>query len=128
MKMIKQDCLILSPYIALYDIVVPKNHLLRELSDLVDFSFVDNMLKDKYFYIFKHYKDRKFKCTVNPFEYIDHYSEMSLRDTRWNKYVLRYLLSDEEKIKTMSNFAFMGDPEKRVQLMKAYLQHIENQE
>jgi transposase len=48
MKMIKQDSLILSPYIALYDIVVPKNHLLRELSDLVDFSFVDNMLKDKY--------------------------------------------------------------------------------
>lgn len=46
--MIKQECLILSPYIALYDIVVPKNHLLRELSDLVDFSFVDNMLKDKY--------------------------------------------------------------------------------
>lgn len=46
--MIKQERLILSPYIALYDIVVPKNHLLRELSDLVDFSFVDDMLKDKY--------------------------------------------------------------------------------
>ena len=46
--MIKQDRLILSPHIELYDIVVPKNHLLRELSDLVDFSFVDDMLKDKY--------------------------------------------------------------------------------
>ena len=46
--MMKQDRLILSPHIELYDIVVPKNHLLRELSDLVDFSFVDDMLKDKY--------------------------------------------------------------------------------
>ena len=31
--------------------------------------WVDNMLKDKYYCIFKHYKNRKFKCTVNPFEY-----------------------------------------------------------
>ena len=90
--------------------------------------WVDNMLKDKYYCIFKHYKDRKFKCTLNPFEYIDHYSEMSLRDTRWNKYVLRYLLSDEEKVKTMSNFAFMGNPEERVQMMKADLKRLDNQE
>ena len=103
--------------------------LLDELQGLDALErWVDNMLKDKYYCIFKHYKNRKFKCTVNPFEYIDYYSEMSLRDTRWNKYVLRYLLSDEEKIKTMSNFAFMGDPEKRVQLMKADLKRLENQE
>ncbi len=103
--------------------------LLRELKGVDALErWIDNMLKDKYFYIFKHYKDRKFKCTVNPFEYIDHYSEMSLRDTRWNIYVLRYLLSDEEKIKTMSNFAFMGDPEQRIQLIKSDLQRLENQE
>ena len=46
--MIKQESLILSPYIALYDIIIPKDHELRQLSDLVDFSFVDDMLKDMY--------------------------------------------------------------------------------
>ena len=47
-KMIKQESLILSPYIALYDIIIPKDHELRQLADLVDFSFVDDMLKDMY--------------------------------------------------------------------------------
>lgn len=46
--MIKQESLVLSPYIALYDIIIPKNHELRQLADLVDFSFVDDMLKDMY--------------------------------------------------------------------------------
>lgn len=46
--MIKQESLVLSPYIALYDIIIPKDHELRQLADLVDFSFVDDMLKDMY--------------------------------------------------------------------------------
>ena len=37
-------------------------------------------------------------------------------------------MTDEEKIKTMSNFAFMGDPEQRIQLIKSDLQRLENQE
>ncbi len=46
--MIQQNKMILSPFIALYDIVIPKEHELRQLSELVDFSFVDDMLKDMY--------------------------------------------------------------------------------
>ena len=46
--MIQRESLILSPYIALYDIVIPKDHELRQLNDLVDFSFVDEMLRDTY--------------------------------------------------------------------------------
>jgi len=46
--MIKQQSLVLSPYIALYDIVIPKDHELRQLAELVDFSFVDEMLKGMY--------------------------------------------------------------------------------
>ena len=46
--MIKQESLVLSPFIALYDIIIPKDHELRQLADLVDFSFVDDMLKDMY--------------------------------------------------------------------------------
>ena len=90
--------------------------------------WIDNMLKDKYFYIFKHYKDRKFKCTINPFEYLNQYRTISMNDTRGNKYILRYLLSNEENVKTMSNFAFIGDPEQRIQLIKSDLQRLENQE
>ena len=46
--MIQRESLILSPYIALYDIIIPKDHELRQLNDLVDFSFVDEMLRDTY--------------------------------------------------------------------------------
>ncbi|QVK16800.1 IS1182 family transposase [Mycoplasmatota bacterium] len=40
--------LVLSPYSKLYDIVVPKNHILRKFKELVDFEFVYEELKDKY--------------------------------------------------------------------------------
>ena len=46
--MIQRESLILSPYIDLYDIIIPKDHELRQLNDLVDFSFVDEMLRDTY--------------------------------------------------------------------------------
>lgn len=43
-----QQTLPLSPYIALYDILIPKQHFLRQVHDLVDFSFVEQELLDKY--------------------------------------------------------------------------------
>ncbi len=46
--MIQGDKLILSPYIEIYDLVVPKNHILRKIKEVVDFSFVDDILSDKY--------------------------------------------------------------------------------
>lgn len=44
----QQQSLNLSPYTAIYDIVVPKDNALRKLKELVDFSFVYKELKDKY--------------------------------------------------------------------------------
>ena len=41
--MIKQQSLVLSPYITLYDICIPQNHELRQLAE-----FVDDMLKEIY--------------------------------------------------------------------------------
>lgn len=35
-----QQSIKLSPYMDLYDLIVPKNNLLRQINDLVDFSFV----------------------------------------------------------------------------------------
>lgn len=44
----KQDSLPLSAYSTLYDIVVPKDNLLRQMKEVVDFSFVYHELKEKY--------------------------------------------------------------------------------
>ncbi len=38
----------LSPYAQLYDIIVPKEHLLRRIKENIDFSFVNPMLKKQY--------------------------------------------------------------------------------
>src|SRR5699024_8274808 len=39
---------ILSPYTEIYDLVVPKDNFLRRLNELIDFSFVYDVLNDKY--------------------------------------------------------------------------------
>ncbi|PIC99200.1 IS1182 family transposase [Sporosarcina sp. P29] len=44
----KQETLNLSPYMALYDVLIPKDHLLRQINELVDFSFVLDELQSKY--------------------------------------------------------------------------------
>jgi len=42
-----QETLHLSPYMAIYDIVVPKENMLRQIKELVDFSFILEELKTK---------------------------------------------------------------------------------
>ena len=44
----QQQELMISPYAALYDIIVPKDNMLRQINELVDFSFVYEELKNKY--------------------------------------------------------------------------------
>jgi transposase len=43
-----QESLNLSPFMAIYDIVVPKGNMLRKINDLVDFTFILEELKTKY--------------------------------------------------------------------------------
>ncbi len=43
-----QPSFTLSLYIAFYDIVIPKDNMLRQMNDLVEFSFVHEELKNKY--------------------------------------------------------------------------------
>lgn len=43
-----QQSLNLSPFMVIYDIVVPKDNMLRQMNDLVDFSFVHEELQNKY--------------------------------------------------------------------------------
>lgn len=38
----------LSPYSKLYDVIIPRDHLLRKIKENIDFSFVNPMLKEQY--------------------------------------------------------------------------------
>ena len=44
----QQQKMILSPYMEIYELVVPKDNLLRKIKELVDFDFIYNELIDKY--------------------------------------------------------------------------------
>jgi Transposase domain (DUF772)/Transposase DDE domain len=44
----QQQSLILSPYIELYHLIIPKDNMLRQINELVDFSFVYDELKEHY--------------------------------------------------------------------------------
>jgi len=44
----KQETMILSEYIGIYDLVVPKDNMLRKINELIDFSFIHDELIDKY--------------------------------------------------------------------------------
>ena len=36
----QQQSMVLSPYIELYSLIIPKDNMLRQINELVDFSFV----------------------------------------------------------------------------------------
>jgi hypothetical protein len=38
--MVMQPKMILSPYMEIYNLVVPKDNMLRKINDMVDFSFI----------------------------------------------------------------------------------------
>jgi transposase len=44
----QQQTLIVSPYMELYNLVVPKDNMLRQINELVDFSFIYDELKTHY--------------------------------------------------------------------------------
>lgn len=44
----RQQVMVLSPYTAIYDLIIPKDNELRRINELIDFSFVYDELKNKY--------------------------------------------------------------------------------
>lgn len=46
--LVQQQTLGLSPYTDLYDLIIPKDNILRQLNELIDFSFIYHELSDKY--------------------------------------------------------------------------------
>ncbi|NRZ95842.1 transposase [Clostridium tetanomorphum] len=43
-----QQQFVVSKYLGLYDLIIPKDHFLRQLNDLVDFSFIYDELSNNY--------------------------------------------------------------------------------
>jgi IS5 family transposase len=71
-----QQSLPLSPYMNLYDIIVPKNHILRKWKELVDFGFIYEELADKYCLD----NGRMAECPIRLFKYILLKSKYKLSD------------------------------------------------
>ncbi|EIW20437.1 hypothetical protein SAMN04515679_1663 [Pelosinus fermentans] len=44
----QQQSMVLSPYIELYNLIISKDNILRQINELVDFSFVYEELKEHY--------------------------------------------------------------------------------
>ena len=99
--------------------------LLNELRGIEAFErWIYNMTNDKYYYIFEHYKDLKLKCGRCLILLPDKFYELKWRDICKNKYVLEYLLTNEYKLRTMSNFRFMGNPDQVVNEIKYMLKEL----
>lgn len=61
-----QQSMVFSSYMDIYELVVPKDNLLRKINDLIDFSFVYEELKDKYC----HDNDRNAIDPIRMFKYL----------------------------------------------------------
>ena len=62
----QQQTISFSDYSSLYDLIIPKDNLLRQITDLVDFSFVYQELQDKYC----HDNGRTAESPIRMFKYL----------------------------------------------------------
>ena len=62
----QQQTISFSDYSSLYDLIIPKDNLLRQITDLVDFRFVYQELQDKYC----HDNGRTAESPIRMFKYL----------------------------------------------------------
>lgn len=62
----QQQTILFSDYSSLYDLIIPKDNMLRQINDLVDFSFVHKELQDKYC----HDNGRTAESPIRMFKYL----------------------------------------------------------
>ena len=87
-------------------------------------TLINSVMNDEYGYIFRHFKDYVVKPEINPIDFLDHYAEMCINDTRNNIYALNYLLKNEHLVRSMKNFDFMGAPDVRIKLIKEDIERL----
>lgn len=91
-------------------------------------NLIKHVKEDEFGYIFSHFENEKKDTIYNPDDFLKKYSQMCLNDTRNNIYSLRHLLKNEEFVRTMPNFDFMGSPDKRIEMIKSDIRKIEDKE
>ena len=64
--LLRQQKLQFSEYSSLYELIIPKDNLLRKINDLIDFSFVYEELVDKYC----HNNGRTAESPIRMFKYL----------------------------------------------------------
>lgn len=76
--MLPKEQLLLSPHINLYDILVSQDNIIRQIKELVDFSFVEEELKKNYYLD----NGRTSECPIRMFKYLflKVYYDLSDRD------------------------------------------------
>lgn len=90
-------------------------------------EMIDYILNNEYNHIWQYYKDKEdIRPIVEPIELANRLSSMTVKDTRKNIYVLKYLLDGEERVRKMKNFSFMGTPDQRINLIKFDIKELEN--
>jgi hypothetical protein len=82
-------------------------------------NLVNHLMNDEFNYVWDFYKESEdIRPRTNPFDFTERIAQMCMDDTRNNIYALEYLLSSEEKVRTMKNFDFMGSPDERIDSIK----------
>src|SRR4030042_1562369 len=82
----------------LYDRIVPKDHLLRIINDVVDFSFVTDLVKDRYTPDFgRPAEDPEFMLRLCLLQYLYGDSDRQLEGNARDKPCLSGLLLDYER-------------------------------
>src|SRR4030042_2933289 len=82
----------------LYDGIVPKNHLLRKINQVVDFSFVPELIKDRYSPDFgRPAEDPEFMLRLCLLQYLYGDSDRQLEGNARDKPCLSGLLLDYER-------------------------------
>src|SRR3970282_620602 len=64
--LIQQQKIQFSPYSSLYDLIVPKDNMLRKINELIDFSFIYDELLNKYC----HNNGRTAESPIRMFKYL----------------------------------------------------------
>ena len=91
----QQQTISFSDYSSLYDLIIPKDNLLRQITDLVDFSFVYQELQDKYC----HDNGRTAESPIRMFKYlllkvIYDISDVDVVEHRYLRGVLAFQIND----------------------------------
>jgi len=101
--------------------VYTSNHMINML------NLIKHVRDDVYRYIFECFEDTPIQSVYHPNNFLNQYAKMGINDTRNNLYGLKHLLNNENDVRTLPNFAFMGTPDQRIQHIKNDIENLSHE-